>query len=382
MPRVAEAVRRPCLTSMARTSGQSPKALADRGLCTPSKVAITGDSSSANEPTVVAQDPGPGARVDRGTHLTLTLHSSRERGWSDPVDPSGRSAQGGRRWLGARTGWGHIAAASRRPAKMYGAPLADARGGAQSAGCFCSRRHRPSEPRTAVDAQGARHSPRDVRELEWIRVAERSADRIQEPLAAVDAGGVGGVNTAIERLIREGCEFAVNGLRGIGDHMRRPSIGPEGWERKHAGDGLVVERADVWSGVRVRADGGGDDVEAAGRRDPECRGCRSGWPPIMGAVLQAHAAVRERCGHWMPEPSAPARRRVRLAGGDHASSTSVSVKRASGVGVLVRVDCDQQRKVATVTAAPEAIRETSPQSRHPRRAQPSHWLDTRTPVAI
>ena len=69
--------------------GQSTKALADRGLCTPSKVAITGDSSSANDATVVAQDPGPGARVDRGTHVTLTLHWSRERGLSDLVDPLG-----------------------------------------------------------------------------------------------------------------------------------------------------------------------------------------------------------------------------------------------------------------------------------------------------
>ena len=67
--------------------GQSTKALAHRGLCTPSKVTITGDLSSGNEPTVVAQDPGPGARVDRGTHVTLTLHFA--SGVSDPVDPSG-----------------------------------------------------------------------------------------------------------------------------------------------------------------------------------------------------------------------------------------------------------------------------------------------------
>ena len=69
--------------------GQSTKALGKRGLCAPSKVVIYGDSSGANEATVVAQDPGPGARVDRGTHVTLTLHWSRERGSSDRVDPSG-----------------------------------------------------------------------------------------------------------------------------------------------------------------------------------------------------------------------------------------------------------------------------------------------------
>ena len=69
--------------------GQSNQGARGSWPCTPSKVAITGDSSSANEPTVVAQDPGPGARVDRGIHLTLTLHWSRERGLSDPVDPLG-----------------------------------------------------------------------------------------------------------------------------------------------------------------------------------------------------------------------------------------------------------------------------------------------------
>ena len=54
-----------------KTLGQSTKALADRGLCTPSKFTTYG--SSPNVPTVVAQDPGPGARVDRGTHVALTL---------------------------------------------------------------------------------------------------------------------------------------------------------------------------------------------------------------------------------------------------------------------------------------------------------------------
>jgi beta-lactam-binding protein with PASTA domain len=72
-----------------KTFGQSTKALADRGLCTPSKVTITGDSSSGNAPTVVAQDLGPGARVDRGTHVTLTLIWSRERASESAVDPLG-----------------------------------------------------------------------------------------------------------------------------------------------------------------------------------------------------------------------------------------------------------------------------------------------------
>jgi beta-lactam-binding protein with PASTA domain len=70
-----------------KTRGQSTKALADRGLCTPSKFTTIGVPSSGNVPTVVAQDPGPGARVDRGTHVTLTLQWSRER--ADPVDPLG-----------------------------------------------------------------------------------------------------------------------------------------------------------------------------------------------------------------------------------------------------------------------------------------------------
>ena len=72
-----------------KTWGQSTKALADHGLCTPSKVTILGDLSSGNAPTVVAQAPGPGARVDRGTHVTLTLQWSRERASESAVDPLG-----------------------------------------------------------------------------------------------------------------------------------------------------------------------------------------------------------------------------------------------------------------------------------------------------
>jgi beta-lactam-binding protein with PASTA domain len=54
-----------------KTFSQATKALAGRGLCTPSKFTTYG--SSPNVPTVVAQDPGPGARVDRGKHVALTL---------------------------------------------------------------------------------------------------------------------------------------------------------------------------------------------------------------------------------------------------------------------------------------------------------------------
>ena len=70
--------------------GQSTKALADRGLCTLSKFTVTGDPSSGDVPTVLAQDPGPGARVDRGTHVTLTLQWSHEQAVSESVpDPLG-----------------------------------------------------------------------------------------------------------------------------------------------------------------------------------------------------------------------------------------------------------------------------------------------------
>jgi PASTA domain len=69
-----------------KTFGQSTKALADRGLCTPSRFKTTGDSP--NVPTVVAQDPGPGARVDRGTRVTLTLQGL-VTARSDPFDPLG-----------------------------------------------------------------------------------------------------------------------------------------------------------------------------------------------------------------------------------------------------------------------------------------------------
>jgi PASTA domain len=68
-----------------KTFGQSTKALADRGLCTPSKFTTYG--STPNHPTVVAQDPGPGARVDRGTHVTLTLQGRVSAG--DAGDPLG-----------------------------------------------------------------------------------------------------------------------------------------------------------------------------------------------------------------------------------------------------------------------------------------------------
>jgi len=72
-----------------KTFGESTKALADRGLCTPSKFTTTGDPSTGDVPTVVAQDPGPGARVDRGTHVNLTLHFLAS-GLSEPLsDPLG-----------------------------------------------------------------------------------------------------------------------------------------------------------------------------------------------------------------------------------------------------------------------------------------------------
>jgi hypothetical protein len=72
-----------------KTWVQSTKALADRGLCTPSKFTVTGDAISGNALTVVAQDPGPGARVDRGTHVTLTLHSRANGVPESAPDPLG-----------------------------------------------------------------------------------------------------------------------------------------------------------------------------------------------------------------------------------------------------------------------------------------------------
>ena len=55
-----------------KTFFQATKALADRGLCAPRTWTLTADAVPGSA-TVVAQDPGPGARVDRGTHVALTL---------------------------------------------------------------------------------------------------------------------------------------------------------------------------------------------------------------------------------------------------------------------------------------------------------------------
>ena len=71
-----------------KTFSQSTKALADNGLCTASKFTVTGNLNSGNVPTVAAQDPGPGARVDQGTHVTITLQF-RPRPSESPVDPLG-----------------------------------------------------------------------------------------------------------------------------------------------------------------------------------------------------------------------------------------------------------------------------------------------------
>ena len=55
-----------------KTITQASKALADRGLCASRTWTFTAEAVPGSA-TVVAQDPGPGARVDRGTPVALTL---------------------------------------------------------------------------------------------------------------------------------------------------------------------------------------------------------------------------------------------------------------------------------------------------------------------
>ena len=99
---------------------------------------------------------------------------------------------------------------------------------------------------------------------------------------ALNADCVCGLAATVEGLIGEGCELGVSGAGRVGKDVRRARVGPE-LRGRRAGDRLIVEGADVGSGVDVRADRHGDDVEAARRRDAEVR----------RRVTFLHAAPRE-----------------------------------------------------------------------------------------
>ena len=113
----------------------------------------------------------------------------------------------------------------------------------------------------------------------------------------------------------------MNGLGGIGGDVRRASVRPE-LRRLRPGDWLVVEGADVGRGIGVRADGGGDDVETAGRRNAECRGIEE-ISADRRAALPAENAVGERRSLEAPAVGAEKDGSSRIARHRKASSTSV-----------------------------------------------------------